>query len=119
MPKQNGSEAQHPLPPDKSPPVSKEEIKHVQQVIGNILYYAHALDLIVLMVLSTIASKQAKGTENTTLKTKQLLEYLATHPDTRHLSIWMHPTCQRQTPTANHAGIFSWGGNQTPQAPSN
>jgi hypothetical protein len=33
------------------------------------------------MALSTIASKQAKGTENTMLKTKQLLDYLAMHLD--------------------------------------
>jgi hypothetical protein len=34
-----------------------------------------------LMALSTIASKQSKGTEHTMTKTKQLLDYLATHPD--------------------------------------
>ncbi len=45
------------------------------------MYYARAIDLTVLMVLSTIASKQAKGTDNTMLKTKQLLDYLATHPN--------------------------------------
>ncbi len=33
------------------------------------------------MALSTIASKQEKGTENTMLKTKQLLDYLETHLD--------------------------------------
>jgi hypothetical protein len=33
------------------------------------------------MALSTITSKQAKGTENTMVKTKQLLDYLAMHPD--------------------------------------
>jgi hypothetical protein len=32
------------------------------------------------MACSTISSKQANGTENTMLKTKQLLNYLATHP---------------------------------------
>jgi hypothetical protein len=32
------------------------------------------------MALSTIASEQTHGTENTMLKTKQLLDYLATHP---------------------------------------
>ena len=37
------------------------------------------VDLTYLMALSTIASKQTKGTENTMLKTKQLLDYLATH----------------------------------------
>ena len=31
------------------------------------------------MALSTIASEQAKGTEKSMLKTKQLLDYLATH----------------------------------------
>jgi hypothetical protein len=70
MPKQYGSEVQHPLPTDKSPPLSDKDIKHVQQVIGSILYYACAVDLTVLMALSTIASKQAKGKENTMLKTK-------------------------------------------------
>ncbi len=82
LPKQYGSEAQRPLPPDTSPPLSKDDIKHVQRIIGNILYYAQAVDLTVLMALSTIASKQAKGTQNTVLKTKQLMDYLATHPNT-------------------------------------
>jgi hypothetical protein len=81
MPKQYGSEAQRPLPPDKSPPFSKKDIKHVQQVIRSTLYYARTVDLAVLMALGTIASEQANGMENTMLKTKQLLDYLATHPD--------------------------------------
>jgi hypothetical protein len=34
----------------------------------------------VLVALSTIASKQANNMENNMLKTKQLLDYLATHP---------------------------------------
>jgi hypothetical protein len=33
------------------------------------------------MALSTIASKQSKGMDNTMLKTKQLLDYLAKNPD--------------------------------------
>jgi hypothetical protein len=63
-------------------PLSKENIKHVQRVIGSTLYYARAVDLTVLMALSTIAGEQAKGTEYAMMKTKQLLDYLATHPDT-------------------------------------
>ncbi len=31
--KQYGSEAQHPLPPDTSPPLSTNDIKHVQRII--------------------------------------------------------------------------------------
>ena len=81
MPKQSGSEAQHPLPRVKSSPLSNKDITHIQRVIGSILYYAHTIDLTVLMELSTIASKQAKGTENTMLKTNQLLNNLVIDPD--------------------------------------
>ena len=82
QPRPYGSGAQRPLPHNTSPHLSKDDIKHIQRVIRNILYYALAVDLTVLMALSTIASKQSKGTENTMLKTKQLLDYLATNPDT-------------------------------------
>jgi hypothetical protein len=34
------------------------------------------------MALSSIAIKQSKGTTNTMAKAKQLLDYLATYPDT-------------------------------------
>jgi hypothetical protein len=81
QPKQFGSEAQRPIPKDTSPPLSPDEIKHIQRVIGSILYYARAVDLTVLMALSTIASEQAHGTKNTMRKTKQLLDYLATHSE--------------------------------------
>jgi hypothetical protein len=80
-PKQYGNDTQRPLPEDTSPPLFKEDIKHVQRMTGSILYYARTINLTVLMALSTIASKQAKGTENTMTKTKQLLDYLATHPN--------------------------------------
>jgi hypothetical protein len=64
-----------------SPPLSDADIKHIQLIIGSILYYARTVDLTVLMALSTIASQQSKGTQHTMDKTKQLLNYLATHPD--------------------------------------
>ena len=54
-PKQYGSEAQAPLPPDDSPLLDKAGIKKVQQIVGSILYYARAVDMTVLMALSTIA----------------------------------------------------------------
>jgi hypothetical protein len=80
-PNQFGSKAQCPLPPDMSPPLSDTDIKHVQRIIGSILYYARAVNLTVLKALSTIASKQSNLTEHTITKTKQLLDYLATHPN--------------------------------------
>jgi len=81
QPKQFGSEAQQPIPKDTSPPLFPDIIKHIQRVIGSILYYARAVDLTVLMALSTIASEQAHDTKNTMPKTKQLLDYLATHSE--------------------------------------
>jgi hypothetical protein len=87
QPKQYGSSAQCPIPPNTSPPLSNNNIKHVQGVIGSILFYARALDLIVLMALSSIASKQSKGTDSTMKKCKQLIDYLTSHP---YASIHFH-----------------------------
>jgi hypothetical protein len=80
-PKQYGTAAQSPLPVDISPKLSPEEIKEIQRMIGSILYYAHAIDIMVLMALSSIAIKQSKGTTKMMEKAKQLLDYLATYPD--------------------------------------
>ncbi len=78
-PKQFGSEAQRPLPADNSPPLDKKGIKRVQQIVGSILYYVQAVDMMVLMALSTIAIEQTKATEKTMAKCFQLLDYLAHH----------------------------------------
>ena len=43
--------------------------------------YARAVEMMVLMALSTIASEQMKGTERMMEKALQVLDYLATHPD--------------------------------------
>jgi hypothetical protein len=75
-PKQYGAKAQTPLPVDISPKFSPNEIKEIQQVIGSILYYTRAVDITVLMALSSIAIKQSKGMTNTMEKAKQLFENL-------------------------------------------
>jgi hypothetical protein len=49
--------------------------------LGSILYYARAIDITVLMALSSIAIEQSKGMTSTMMKAKQLLGYLATYPD--------------------------------------
>jgi hypothetical protein len=92
-------------------------------VIGSILYYARAVNLTVLMALSTIASEQAKGTESTMEKTKQLLDYLATHPDATirfHASdmiLNIHSDASYLSAANAHSracGLFSWDGKPTP-----
>jgi hypothetical protein len=79
--KQYGAAAQTPLLADISPKLSDIKIKEIQQVVRSILYYACAVDIMVLMALSSIASEQTRATTNTITKAKQLLDYLATHPD--------------------------------------
>jgi hypothetical protein len=81
-PKQYSAKAQAPLPIDISPKLSPEEIKVIQRVVCSILYYAHAVDITVLIALSSIAIEQTKGTTITMEKVKQLLDYLATNPGT-------------------------------------
>jgi hypothetical protein len=80
-PKQYGTKAQAPLLVSISPNLSPKEIKEIQCVIGSILYYARAINVTVLMALSSIVIEQSKGTTNTMAKMKQLLDYLATYPD--------------------------------------
>ncbi len=81
QPKQYGSSAQRPIPPNMSPPLSNDNIKYIQRVIVSILFYARAVDLTMLMALSSIVSEQSKGTDSTMKKCKQLLDYLASHPN--------------------------------------
>ena len=80
-PKQYGAQAQAPLPIDISPKLVPAEIKEIQCIVGSILYYARAVDITVLMALSSIVIAQMTGTTSTMEKAKQLLDYLATHPD--------------------------------------
>jgi hypothetical protein len=80
-PKQYGAATQTPLPTDISPKLSDAEIKEIQRIIGSILYYVWAVDITVLMALSSITSEQTRGTTNTMAKAKELLDYLAMHPD--------------------------------------
>ncbi len=64
-PKSYGAKAQAPLPIDESEPLDMKGILKVQQIVGSILYYARAVDMTVLMALSSIASEQMKATKRT------------------------------------------------------
>jgi hypothetical protein len=57
-PKKFGAQAQTPLEVDSSPQLDTKGIKRVQQIVGSILYYARAVDIMVLMALSAIAVEQ-------------------------------------------------------------
>jgi hypothetical protein len=79
-PIQYGSKKQQPQT-DTSPPLSTEQIKCIQQVVGTFIFFGRAVDPTLTAALSAIASRQNKGTEATMKATKQLLDYIATHPN--------------------------------------
>jgi hypothetical protein len=58
-------------------------IKCVQQIVGSILYYARAVDMIVLMALSAIAVEQTKAMTKMLGKCMQLLDYLASNSEAK------------------------------------
>ena len=82
-PKKIGSEAQAPLPPNVSPTLDEKGIKRIQQIVGSILYYAHAVDMTVLAALSTIAIDQTKATKQTMKRCIKLLDYLASNQNAK------------------------------------
>jgi hypothetical protein len=77
----NTAPCTNPTTTDISPKLSDAEIKEIQCIIGSISYYVRAVNITILMALSSIASEQTRGTTNTMAKAKQLLDYLTMHPD--------------------------------------
>ncbi len=68
---------------DSSPQLDAKGIKRVQQIVGSILYYARAVDMMVLMALSAIAVEQTKAMTKTLGKCMQLLDYLASNSEAK------------------------------------
>jgi hypothetical protein len=64
-----------------SPPLSTEDVKRIQGIIGALLYYACAVGNKLLATLSTMSSQQATATKATNVAMNQLLDYLTTYPD--------------------------------------
>jgi hypothetical protein len=82
-PKQFGVDAQAPIEQDATATLDAKGIKRVQQIVGSILYYARAVDMTVLMALSSIAVEQMKATEKTLGRCLQLLDYLASNSEAK------------------------------------
>jgi hypothetical protein len=82
---QNNSEARpNGLYPAMTPNFSTTGAKKcVPKIIGSILYYTHAVDMKVLMALSTIPMLHAKPTKNTIGCCIQLFDYLAMNADAK------------------------------------
>ncbi len=65
---------------DTSTQLTKEGIKHVQDIVGSLLFYCQAVDPTLLAALSTIATLQANETTAVEESCHQLLDYMATPP---------------------------------------
>ena len=65
---------------DNLPILDSKNTKFIQSTVGSLLYYARAIDGTILPALNSIATKQARPTENTMNSTKMLLDYIATYP---------------------------------------
>ena len=100
-----GKGAQDPIPDDTSKNIDKSRINIMLQVIGEVLYYAKAVDNIVLVARSAITREQSISTVATEGRVLQLLDYLTDKPSARvrfHTSdialpsILIPPICQKQ-----------------------
>jgi hypothetical protein len=58
-------------------------IKRVQKILESILYYTHAVDLMVLNALNFITVEQTKAAKQTMACCKQLLDYLSHNANTK------------------------------------
>jgi hypothetical protein len=83
-----GAETQY-ATKDETPPLAAKQCLTIQKITGSVLYYARAVYPTVRMPLNDIATEQTKATEKTQAATNQLLDYLATHPDS---TIRYHPS---------------------------
>ena len=66
---------------DKSPLLTPEKIKRVQNIVGTLLYYGQAVDSTLLTALSAMAAGQSNGTQAVAEACHRLLDYVTTHPD--------------------------------------
>jgi hypothetical protein len=73
-------------------PATPQQEKRLQQIVGVILYYARAVDPIVLARISKISSKQKNPTISTLKAAERVLQYLATQPEA---SITFHKSKMR------------------------
>ncbi|KAL7476408.1 hypothetical protein ACHAW6_002274 [Cyclotella cf. meneghiniana] len=81
VPPEYGTKQQFTKEEDKSPATGKAEQQFIWQVLGTFLFNARGVDPTFIMPLSALASEQAKPTEKTMSKIKQLLDYIASQED--------------------------------------
>jgi len=92
------------------------DCKHVQEVIGVLLYYACTMDPTMLVALGTLATQQANSTQATMQALTHLLNYCASHPDVTicyhasNMVLWTHSNASYLTAPkgCSHAAGYSF-----------
>jgi hypothetical protein len=67
--------------PDTSPPLSPSDILTLQEIVGCFLFYARAVDSLMLTAINNLSSQQSHATANTMTAARRLLAYAASHPN--------------------------------------
>jgi hypothetical protein len=102
------------------PPISKDGITRLQQIIGTLLFYGRAIDNTMLVALGTVAAAQTQGTEKTMAAIVQLLDYAATHPDAAirfhksDMTLYIHSDASylSEPKARSHVGGYFYLGNK-------
>ena len=69
--------------PDTTDPLELSEVKHIQKILGTIIYYARAVDATMLVAVGTISAQHAGAIQTTSKYVNHLLDYCHTHPDAK------------------------------------
>jgi hypothetical protein len=64
-----------------SPALSPKDVNRLQQRGGTLLYYAHAVDPALIILVNVLASEQTRAAAATAGKNIKLLNYCSTHPE--------------------------------------
>jgi hypothetical protein len=76
-----GAKTQYATLPDSSSAIDVADKTRILEVLGTLLFYAHAIDSKMLTVIGELATKQTQDNKTTMDKLAQLLNYCAAHPD--------------------------------------
>ena len=76
-----GATIQYALTDDETPPLNKQQVKRLQEVVGKFLFYGRAVDPTMLHALNSLATQQTTGNQSTLAAMNTFLDYASTHPD--------------------------------------
>ena len=70
-------------PVDNTPTLARDAVRRIQQIVGTFLFYGRAVDVTMLVALSTLSAQQANATAKTAEAITKFLNYAASHPDAK------------------------------------